>query len=106
MSQNNHEFCFAVCLPHQWVSLCVTLRHLLGRGSLLGRAITVVSHVLRPQLQQRLAVLLQRGGVPRVRVVHPLGRILPCCSFAVELWVCQRGRAGMNDAALSGGLCV
>ena len=39
---------FCVCLPHQWVSLGVTLRHLLGWGSLLGWAVAVVSHVLRP----------------------------------------------------------
>lgn len=88
---------FCVCLPHQWVSLGVALRHLLGRGSLLGWAVAVVSHVLRPQLEQRLALLLQWSGVPWIRVVHPLGWILPRCSFPVELHVWQTGKAGMND---------
>lgn len=74
-------------LPHQGVSFCVALRHLLGRGSLFGRAVAVVSHVLRPQLEQRLSFALQRGGVPRIRVVHPLGWILPGRSFAVQLQV-------------------
>lgn len=74
-----------VRLPHQGVSFGVTLGHWLGWGSLFGRAVAVVSHVLRPQLEQRLSFAMQRGGVPRVRVVHPFGRVLPGCSFAVQL---------------------
>lgn len=88
----SRESSSVLCLPYQWVSLCVALRHLLGRSSLLGRAVAVVSHVLRPQLEQRLTVLLQRGSVPRIRVVHPLGWIFPRRSFAVQLQVCQKGR--------------
>lgn len=71
--------------PYQWVSLGVALRDLLGGGALLGGAVAVVAHVLGPQLQQGLAVVLQGRRAPGVRVVHPLGGVLPGCTLPIQL---------------------
>lgn len=93
----NSENILLSFVPHQWVSLSVTLRHLLGWGALLGRAVSIISHVLRPQLEQRLPVLLQWGGVPWICVIHPLGWIFPCSSFAVQLQERQKRERGQSS---------
>ena len=88
--------------PYQWVSLSVALGDLLGRGPLLGGAVAVVAHVLGPQLQQRLALLLLLGGgAPGVGVLHPLGRVLPRRPLAIQLGVETKDeRMKINDVLL------